>query len=147
MPAVGGRSVTTFQTVWNRHPAVRYQPGRSSVAVRASTSVSTSLRDNTARRESSCSSRGRRLITLLAYHSRVPSDVLVEVDRPLHRHLVRRRTALEEVGQFLDALQLHEAEGVFGAVHRGEAEAGEALVGDALQVLAHRLGVHAGQTV
>src|SRR5690349_14782847 len=28
MPSVGGPPLTTFHTVWNTHPAVRYQPGK-----------------------------------------------------------------------------------------------------------------------
>lgn len=43
MPSVGGRSVTTFHTVWNTLPAVRYQPGRSSFAARVKMSINTSL--------------------------------------------------------------------------------------------------------
>src|SRR5688572_11827572 len=77
---------------------------------------------------------------------RPDSEVLVQVHGALHRDLVRRRPALEEVGQLLNALQLHEGERVLRAVHRGEAEAAQPLVGHALQVLAHRVGVHARQT-
>src|SRR5258708_5143815 len=60
MPASGGRPVTTFHTVWYKHPAVRYQPGRPSAAARTSTSASVWLRRSAACNRTSCSSTGRR---------------------------------------------------------------------------------------
>src|SRR2546421_994384 len=58
MPASGGSPLTTFHTVWYRHPATRYQPGRSSRAARVSTSVSVWLRRSVCSNRASCSSRG-----------------------------------------------------------------------------------------
>src|SRR6266851_1534325 len=60
MPASGGWPVTTFHTVWYRHPATRYQPGRSSRGARARTSVSVELRRSAASKCATCSSTGRR---------------------------------------------------------------------------------------
>src|SRR4051794_28003170 len=68
MPLVGGLSVTTFHTVWNRHPAVTYQPGSSSVAALVSTSARTSFRESTDRKPSSCSTSGSRPNIRTPYH-------------------------------------------------------------------------------
>ena len=47
--------------------------------------------------------------------SAISLEILVEVHRPLDADLVRRNGALEEVGQLLNVLQLHESERVLGA--------------------------------
>src|SRR6266852_581506 len=70
MPSSGARPVTVFQTVWNRQPAVRYQPGSSSGSARVRTPTSTSFRESASWKASSCSSIGSWLITAYAYHLR-----------------------------------------------------------------------------
>src|SRR5215471_2500882 len=73
MPASGGWPVMTFQTVWYRHPATRYQPGRSIPAARASTSVSVRLRRRAARRCASCCWIGSCPARMLSFYHRVPT--------------------------------------------------------------------------
>ncbi len=60
--------MTTFHTVWKRQPAVRYQLGGFIAVVRSSTSSRVSLRDNVLMKKLSCSSSGRRPITVHVYH-------------------------------------------------------------------------------
>lgn len=55
-----GRPATTFHTVWNRQPAVRYQPGSPRSAALASTATSSSLRRSTRSKATSWSASGSR---------------------------------------------------------------------------------------
>src|SRR5690606_27687283 len=72
------------------------------------------------------------------------SEVLAEADFALDGGLVRRDLALEEVRELLHVLQLHEPEGVAGAVDRRDAQRDQPAVGDGLQVLPHVAEAHAG---
>ena len=60
------------------------------------------------------------------------SEVVVETDNAGDTDLVGRDAALEEVGQFLDVLELHEGERVRRAVHRPDPQLAEPPVGDML---------------
>src|SRR5262249_4302251 len=65
------------------------------------------------------------------------SERLVEGHLAADRDLVGRDPALEEVGELLHVLKVHEAEGVLGPEAGGEAEGREAPVRDELQVAPH----------
>jgi hypothetical protein len=45
--------------------------------------------------------------------------------------LVGRNAAFEEIGEFLNVLQLHEPEGILGGVERGDTDVLQTAVGDA----------------
>src|SRR6188508_2101787 len=53
------------------------------------------------------------------------------------RDLVGRDASLEEVGEFLYVLQVHEREGIFCTVYFTDTKHCEALVGDKLKILTH----------
>src|ERR1700683_2663607 len=76
MPASGGWPVTVFHTVWYRHPATRYQSGRSIVAARASTPVSVRLRLSAATKWATWSSIGSRPGCMLRFYHRAAGSGL-----------------------------------------------------------------------
>ena len=53
-----------------------------------------------------------------------------------HSDLIRRHPPLEEIGQFLHVLKVHERQRVLGVVPLANAQCGESLVGDELEVAA-----------
>src|ERR1700733_2510784 len=65
------------------------------------------------------------------------SKSLIERHLALNRNLIGGHLALEEVGQFLHILQLHERERVAGAETRRQPEHQEPLICDVLEILAH----------
>src|SRR5690606_4331989 len=67
----------------------------------------------------------------------VRSERHVERHFALHAYLVGRGTALEEVGQLLHVLQLHEAQRIAHIVLLLHAQAMEMIVRAMLQILAH----------
>src|SRR3546814_932739 len=71
------------------------------------------------------------------HRDREASERVVEADLALHADLVRRYAPLEEVGQLLHVLQLHERERVARVEVFRHAQLRHALVGAVLQVFAH----------
>jgi two-component system LytT family response regulator len=67
------------------------------------------------------------------------SERHVERHFALHADLIRGDAALEEVGDFLHILQIHEVERILRTVFLRHVELGEALVGAVFEVLAHVL--------
>src|SRR6266700_7278363 len=122
MPWPGARLVTAFQTVWSRQPAVRYQPCSPSDADRDSTFASTSFRESTSWKASSCSSTGSWLITAYAYHlhrwtcgQASTSGRYAELDRRDASKALGLLPFLPEEGEGeVDALDLAEPSLVFG---------------------------------
>src|SRR3546814_9306759 len=74
---------------------------------------------------------------LEVHRDRQASERVVEADLALHADLVRRYAPLEEVGQLLHVLQLHERERVARVEVFRHAQLRHALVGAVLQVFAH----------
>src|SRR5579871_4077752 len=102
MPASAGCPVVTFQTVWYRHPATRYQPGRSMVAARASTSLSVWFSRSATRNRSSCSSTGSwPAFTTCSYPLRPdpagPAALAHQLPEPLHLRIRLVGECLQEV--------------------------------------------------
>src|SRR5262247_2044206 len=63
MPRPGSWPSSTFHTVWNRHPAVKYQPGNppclASASAAANTRSTTGFRSTNARKRSTSEVAGR----------------------------------------------------------------------------------------
>src|ERR1700737_3350618 len=65
------------------------------------------------------------------------SERCIEDDLPAYADLVSGHASFEEVGDFLNVLQIHERERVLCSVSLLETERGEPLIGAELQIAAH----------
>ena len=64
-------------------------------------------------------------------------ESLVKANIARDRDLVGGYPAFEEIGKFLDILEIHESEGILSAVYLLHSEHGETLVCDEFEVLPH----------
>src|ERR1700754_3528644 len=78
-------------------------------------------------------SSSRASVGAAAGSGKCGSEGMIEADLALHADLVRRHAALEEIGQLLHVLQIHERERIARAEMLGHAELGQALVGAIFQ--------------